>query len=245
MESKDQAIRILKMYESLRKGKEIQKSLFCAEHGISGRTFDRDIEKIRLFLSEEYSGKEVRYHLDRGSYQIPGGEEGGTLSLLEIQMIVKILKNEQALEKGEFEGLMKSLQSVAEKGGREAVRKFILGEVVQYEEKTGQGAFMKLFGDLMECIADQNVIRLKLKEAGDERERVKFFPVAVEYQSSEFYLLGYRPERGEELAAFGLDEIDSFQMTLQKYDDGVAERYSYQEGKHLLKYLREKRSRDL
>lgn len=245
MESKDQAIRILKMYESLRKGKEIQKGLFCAEHGISGRTFDRDIEKIRLFLSEEYSGKEVRYHLDRGSYQIPGGEEGGILSLLEIQMIVKILKNEQALEKGEYEGLMKSLQSVAEKGEREAVRKFILGEVMQYEEKTGQGAFMKLFGDLLKCIADQNIIRLKLKENGDGQGRVKFFPVAVEYQFSEFYLLGYRPEKEQELVAFVLDEIDSFQMTLQKYDNEVVERYSYQEGKHLLKYLKEQRSRDL
>lgn len=244
MEGKDRAIRILKMYESLRKGREIQKIPFCIEHKISERTFDRDIEKIRLFLSEEYSGKEVRYHLDRGSYQIPGSEEGGTLSLLELQMIAKILKNEHALEKGEFEGLMGSLQSVAEKGERETIRKFILSEIGQYEEKIGQGAFMKLFGDLLKCIAEQNIIRLKLKENRDGQGRVKFFPVAVEYQSSEFYLLGYRPENEQELVAFVLDEIDSFRMTLQKYDDEVAQRYSYQEGKHLLKYLREKRSRD-
>lgn len=45
MESKDQAIRILKMYESLRKGREIQKRLFCAEHGISGRTLTGILKK--------------------------------------------------------------------------------------------------------------------------------------------------------------------------------------------------------
>lgn len=245
MEGKDRAIRILKMYESLRKGREIQKIPFCAEHKISERTFDRDIEKIRLFLSEEYSGKEVQYHLDTGSYQIPGSEEGGKLSLLELQMIVKILKNEHALEKGEFEGLMMSLQSVAEKGEREAIRKFILREMGQYEEKIGQGAFMKLFGDLMKCIADQNIIRLKLKEDRNEKERVKFFPVAVEYHFSEFYLLGYRPEKEQELVAFVLEEIDSFQVSIQKYDNEVAQRYSYQEGKHLLKYLKEQRSKNL
>lgn len=245
MEGKDRAIRILKMYESLRKGREIQKIPFCAEHKISERTFDRDIEKIRLFLSEEYSGKEVQYHLDTGSYQIPGSEEGGKLSLLELQMIVKILKNEHALEKGEFEGLMMSLQSVAEKGEREAIRKFILSETGQYEEKIGQGAFMKLFGDLMKCIADQNIIRLKLKEDRNEKERIKFFPVAVEYHFSEFYLLGYRPEKEQELVAFVLEEIDSFQVSIQKYDNEVAQRYSYQEGKHLLKYLKEQRSKNL
>lgn len=244
MESKDQALRILKMYEVLRKGKEVQKRLFCAEYGISGRTFDRDIEKIRLFLSEEYSGEDVQYHLERGSYRIPGSGEGGSLSLLELQMVVKILKSERVLEKGEFEGLMMSLQSAAEKGDREEAKKFILNETGQYEEKTGQGAFMKLFGDLLKCISDQNIIRLKLKEKRGEQSRVKFFPVAVEYQFSGFYLLGYRQENEEELIAFGLDEIESFQMTLQKYGNEVLERYSYQEGIDLLKNLEEQRRRD-
>ena len=53
MAGTDMATRILKMYEALIKGKEIQKIPFCMEHEISERTFDRDIEKIRSFLSEE------------------------------------------------------------------------------------------------------------------------------------------------------------------------------------------------
>ena len=52
MAGTDMTTRILKMYEALSKGKEIQKIPFCEEHNISERTFDRDIEKIRLFLSE-------------------------------------------------------------------------------------------------------------------------------------------------------------------------------------------------
>ncbi len=244
MENKDRAIRILKMYESLRKGREIHKVPFCTEHGISGRTFDRDIEKIRLFLSEEYSGEDVQYHFDRGSYQIPSSGEGGTLSLLELQIIAKILKSDQVLEKGEFEGLMRSLQSVAEKGEREEARKFVLNEMGQYEEKTGMKAFMKLLGDLLKCITDQNIIRLKLKEGCEKRSQVKFFPVAVEYHFSGFYLLGYRPEEEQELVAFELDEIDSFQMTLQKYGKEILARYSYQEGKELLKNLEEQRRKD-
>lgn len=50
--------RILKMYESMNRGREIQKASFCEDHEIGKRTFERDIEKIRLFLSEEYSREE-------------------------------------------------------------------------------------------------------------------------------------------------------------------------------------------
>lgn len=88
MAGTDMAIRILKMYEALSRGKEIQKLSFCMEHGISERTFDRDIEKIRLFLSEEYNGQEVRCLSDSECYKIPDQKECGELSVLELILIV-------------------------------------------------------------------------------------------------------------------------------------------------------------
>lgn len=241
MAGTDMTTRILKMYKMLSRGQEIQKIPFCKEHDISERTFDRDIEKIRLFLSEEYSGKEVKYSFDRGSYRIPESGEQGELSILELMVIVKILKSEQALEKHEFEGLLQSLLFVAERGKREIVLKLFQEEGSQYKGNNEQQAFLKLFGDLQKCIMDRNMIRLKIKGNEQKRKGIVFSPVAVEYLSSEFYLVGYQPEDSQSLTAYVLKEIESFQMTLQRYEEKLAKQYSFKEGRSLLENIQEQR----
>ena len=57
----DKITRILILYKQLCDGVEVDKASFCIEHGISERSFDRDIEDIRLFLNEIYSGDDVIY----------------------------------------------------------------------------------------------------------------------------------------------------------------------------------------
>ena len=233
MAGTDMTTRILKMYEALSKGKEIQKIPFCEEHNISERTFDRDI-------SEEYSGKEGQYSFDRGSYCIPESGEQGELSILELMVIVKILKSEQALEKREFEGFLRSLLSVAERGKWEIVLELLREESSQYEGNSERKAFLKLFGDLQKCIMDRNIIRLNIKVGKEEQKRLIFSPVAVEYLSSDFYLLGYEEEVSKKLTAFVLNEIESFQMTLQRYEETLIKQYSFQEGRNLLKNMQDK-----
>ncbi len=242
MAKADKVTRIMIMYEAMRRGKEIHKKAFCMEHGISERTFERDIAKIRTFLSENYSGQEAEYIRSRNRYQMPGSCENGELSFSELALILKILKGGQALEKNEFEGLTRSLQSVMEKRKKEAARKLIQQEISQYEEKEGQEAFLKLFGDLLECISERNVIRLEMKGKCQEEKRIRFYPVAMECQEGEFYLLGY--QKGQELSAFLMNEIESFQIAIQKYGKEIARKYSYQKGKELCKKLQEKRRGD-
>ena len=48
----DKITRLLILYSSLINGDEINKTMFCFENDCSPRSFDRDIEDIRLFLSE-------------------------------------------------------------------------------------------------------------------------------------------------------------------------------------------------
>lgn len=135
-----------------------------------------------------------------------GNLESGELSLLELTIIIKILKNEQALEKSEFEKLAESLQFVAEGGKREAVKELIQSEIRQYEEKGGQRTFLKLFGDLLMCISQRNAIQLDMKEVGQMENKI--FPVAIEYHKAKFYLLGYQANEEQRLVVFSLDAND-------------------------------------
>lgn len=45
----DKITRMLILYSSLMNGEEINKTIFCFENDCSPRSFDRDIEDIRLF----------------------------------------------------------------------------------------------------------------------------------------------------------------------------------------------------
>ncbi|MBQ3217003.1 MAG: hypothetical protein IJB35_04205 [Oscillospiraceae bacterium] len=57
----DKVTRVLILYHQLMHGAAVNEAWFCMEHGIDRRSFDRDIEDIRLFLSVIFVSKELRY----------------------------------------------------------------------------------------------------------------------------------------------------------------------------------------
>lgn len=66
----DKITRVLLLFYRLSRGEWISKANFSLEYGITGRTFDRDIEDIRLFLSELYTSSELIFDRKTNSYYI-------------------------------------------------------------------------------------------------------------------------------------------------------------------------------
>lgn len=66
----DKVTRILILYSRLIEGRKIEKKTFCEDMKINRRTFDRDIEDIRVFFSEMYTGEEVIYDRSEDSYYL-------------------------------------------------------------------------------------------------------------------------------------------------------------------------------
>lgn len=57
----DKATRVLMLYHQLLSGQTIDKVTYSLEHGVNERTFDRDIETVRLFLRDIYSGDQLLF----------------------------------------------------------------------------------------------------------------------------------------------------------------------------------------
>ena len=70
----DKITRILLLYSKLIKGEQIDKALYCFENECSPRTFDRDIEVVRVFLSESFSFSELNYDKIQNIYYIEGAK---------------------------------------------------------------------------------------------------------------------------------------------------------------------------
>ena len=64
----DKITRLLLLYSRLISGEKVNKKSFCNEVQCLPRSFDRDIEDIRLFLSELYISDELVYSRTSNAY---------------------------------------------------------------------------------------------------------------------------------------------------------------------------------
>ena len=96
----DKITRVLMMYSKLLEGGKIYKKSFCEEMGIDRRTFDRDIEDIRLFLSESFYGNELIYDRKNGSYHLENFFKQKALSAMEVVALLECLKSLLQFTKG-------------------------------------------------------------------------------------------------------------------------------------------------
>lgn len=72
------------------------------ENECSPRSFDRDIEDIRLYFSESFDLHDVTYDRKRNSYFVAGAKQS-ELEPMEYLLVETILKDAAVLRKDEFD----------------------------------------------------------------------------------------------------------------------------------------------
>lgn len=71
MESSEaKSMRLLAIYARLLDGEILNKSKLADEFGVTNRSIQRDIESLRVFLSEEMMGREVIYDAKAKGYRL-------------------------------------------------------------------------------------------------------------------------------------------------------------------------------
>lgn len=207
----DKITRVLFLYSQLMKGEGVNKAVFCIENDCSPRTFDRDIEDVRLYLSESYSASELIYDKSRNVYYISGTERT-KLESVEYLFVQQILKDTAVLRKDEFEILTSHLLSNTEKSKS---FDWLKNEAHSgYKSPSHNKALLKLHGDLVSVMQYKKCIRMKyFKNDGEEVER-NVIPCTIKSDFGYLYLIGYREDRIDEYPAyFRLDRIYSFYIT--------------------------------
>ena len=71
----DKVTRMLSLYKKMDEGAKICKHNYSIEYDISQRTFDRDIEDLRIFLSEIFSDKEIVFDKKENVYYMTNRSE--------------------------------------------------------------------------------------------------------------------------------------------------------------------------
>lgn len=211
----DRITRLLLLYSKLDKGEKINKTIYCFENDCSPRTFDRDIEDIRLYLSESYSPTELKYERSTNTYFIEGVKKK-LLEPMEYLLIEHILKDSKVLRKDEFDILLMHLLENTEKArSLEGEREEICNK---YESPLHNKALLKMHGDLVNIIRNKKCIKIKyFKSNGDELSQ-EIIPCDVKYDSGYLYLIGYRAGMEDEYPVYyRMDCIFSFEILDNQY----------------------------
>lgn len=206
----DKIMRLLLLHSKLISGELINKTLFCFENECSPRTFDRDIEVIRTYLSESFSFTELKYDRGQNCYFIEGTKRE-FLEPMEYLFLEQLLQDSSVLRKDEFEILLGHLLENTEsenklKREKESVCK-------TYRPPVHNKALLKMHGDLVRMIREKKCIGIRYEE-GDGRETYyELLPCEVIFDQCSIYLTGFYMDTEEEIASsYLMDRIISFEI---------------------------------
>lgn len=235
MASIDKVTRILMMYSRLLEGGKIYKKTFCADMEINRRTFDRDIEDIRLFLSEAYVGYDLVYDRKDESYYLNNYHRQIPLSPMEVSFLLIMIKSEQVLRKDEYAQLITNVSRTGVWNKQEMFTKISLKDIETYSDQGKGEALLKMQWDLQQCINERDVIKLLLPD----KEKKVVLPLALWIADGELYLIGYGMTK--KLEAVPVREIESFRMEQKKFSREIAEQFKNTDWKKMIQEQKERK----
>ena len=204
----DKITRMLILYSSLINGEEINKTIFCFENDCSPRSFDRDIEDIRLFLSESFSVLELNYNRVNNTYYIKGAEMQ-RLEVMEYLFVEKILQDTSILRDDEFAVLKQHL--LMNTGDPLKMMSPRNKDYVLYKPPEHNKALLKIHGDLELAIRNQKYIRTVYHDDVGSKHICDVTPCTIRYKSGQLYFVGYVESASKPLT-IALDWVYSFEI---------------------------------
>lgn len=237
MAGTDKITRILALYNQFISGKQVNKANFCQEFNILPRSFDRDIEDIRLFLSESYSFNEVNYVKEANAYQL-SHMVNKKLSGEETVVLASMLFSLKTFRKDELEELLKNLIDVTELQYRESLYRIIRNKIESYGSLKTDRASLKIQWDMERCILKRKMITLDYQKGNGEYVKRSVKPMEILYDDGYVYLVAYRCGENYRYPAFyRLDRVDSFKVEEGVFTDRELDEYKKLDIRSYLKYM--------
>lgn len=208
----DKVTRVLILFYNLCEGKYINKKEYCAEHGIAERSFDRDIEDIRLFLHEIYSGNEIVYDRSNKGYHL-AYVSSGHLTGEETVAVMNLVLGTHTLCDEEKYRLLESMLSVTETSRRQLVDKMIKKRLSSAETLNETPPLMKLQWDIGLCMTDEHILELVCKNQENNMETQLIRLMDIVLKNGELYLKAYPVDKEPDTPLFfSLKKIVRFRV---------------------------------
>lgn len=226
----DKITRVLTLYNMLLKGKEVNKENFCLEHGVSERGFDRDLQDIRLFLSEVFLGEEIVYDKRHQSYHMTyhmTDSRPKYMDKFDIALAVKLILSTGVFREDEAISLAENLLQAVDPKDRKSVLSMLQADFFEYKGNHNV-AIIKMLTDLYSTIEKGNDIRL-CYFVGKKRQKMNIAPIKIVYNNGYFFLIGAKDYSLKQIEKIRVDKINSFATLMSFYAKDIKNKYEEEE----------------
>jgi predicted DNA-binding transcriptional regulator YafY len=176
--------RVLRLYDAFRRGGIINKKTISNDLGVNERTIQRDIDDIRMYLSENSPGEEILYDLYKNGYYINGFVDS-SLTGVELLSVIKIIIESRAFCNYEMSGLIDVLLNQATEEDRKFIKAIIGNELVHFQPLQHNKPLLKVIWDIGYSIRKKQMIEM-VYERMDRKESIRIVkPISIIF--SEFY----------------------------------------------------------
>ena len=213
----DKITRILLMYAKLKQGEHIRKADFCLETEIKPRSFDRDIEDIRLYLADAFYSDELLYDRQENAYYLSGAQSK-KLEKSEYRFLESVLLNMGLLRKDELSELLDHLASNTE--NRMYAQQRTENSMEGYEAPRHGKPLLKMHDDLVMVMDRQCLIELQYQDENGELTSVNVLPCRISYEAGGILLIAFNVDsESESPDCFQLERILSFRICRSQNSD--------------------------
>lgn len=223
---KKQGVRLLLLREDLEKGKNINKEEIKAKFDIDDKTFQRDIDFLRAFYTENINPEiEIKYNKKKNGYILENNKD--RFRNEEILAISKILLESRAFCKDELNELLRKLRLLSEEDEMKQVKEMIKNEKFNYVPLKHGKKLLDLIWELSKYITKQEIISINYttKEGKLKVHRIK--PVSIMFSEYYFYIVSFMADKFVEdgPTIFRIDRIKKLKGTGENFEVPYLERF--------------------
>lgn len=223
---KKQGVRLLLLREELDKGKNINKEEIKRKFDIDDKTFQRDIDFLRAFYTENINPEiEIKYNKKKKGYILENNKD--RFRNEEILAISKILLESRAFCKEELDELLRKLRLLSEEDEMKQVKEMIKNEKFNYVPLKHGKKLLDLIWELSKYITKQEIISINYttKEGKSKVHRIK--PVSIMFSEYYFYIVSFMADKFVEdgPTIFRIDRIKKLKGTGENFEVPYLERF--------------------
>lgn len=235
--STDKINRVLLLFHKLIKGEHIHKVDFAETHNVSERSVERDIEDIRLFLSEIHASSKLVFDKLENVYYL-SSHNSSNFNSIESIVLLKIILGTRALIKNEVEIIIKSLRLNLSPQDRKEIVRSIQNEIDNYISPLHNKPLLNSLNELNRAIMNKSMIKISyVKDSGEEYERT-LVPLTFIFSDCYFYLIAFIDGKDYKYPAFfRVDRIKTIFFTDKKATDRLIGKYDTGKMRNYLHFM--------
>ncbi|MGG3962791.1 WYL domain-containing protein [Geobacillus stearothermophilus] len=186
------SLRVLSIYERLRKGEAISKKREAERFSVNEKTIQRDLDELRAYIAEMFQGlMELEYDRKKNGYVLKKDEEGW-LTNKEILVVSKILLESRSLPKEEMDRILKKLIFQSHPQNQRFIQEVIQNERFRYVPLQHNQPLIEIIWELSSAVHTKRIVLIDYKKEGSDAPVArKVKPVGIIFSDYYFYLIAF------------------------------------------------------